>query len=113
MRTLDAQPPRVRAALAELAAALRARFGERLTVLRLFGSRARGEADAESDVDVAVVLDRADWRTKCDVIDVAADIGLAHDLLLSPTVLDRATYEAWSRQERPLTSDIEREGIPL
>lgn len=113
MPALDTQPPYVRDAVLELAARLRARWGEDLVALRLFGSRARGEADAESDVDVAVVLEHVDWKTKCAVIDLAADVGLEHDLLLSPTVFDRATYERWRRQERPLAMDIEREGIPL
>lgn len=110
---LASQPARVRAALEQLAGALRARWGDRLVVLRLFGSRARGEADADSDVDVAVVIDGADWATKCEVIDLAADVGLAHDLIVSPTVFDRATYERWRRQERPLLMDIEREGVAL
>jgi predicted nucleotidyltransferase len=110
---VTSQPPRVRRALAELAAALRQRWGDELVALRLFGSRARGQADAASDVDVAVVLERAGWAEKCAVIDLAADVGLAHDLLLSPTVFDRETYERWRRQARPLVSDIEREGIPL
>jgi len=111
--TVPSQPPRVQEALAALAAALRRRWGDQLLAIRLFGSRARGEADAESDVDVAVVLERAAWADKCEVIDTAADIGLEHDLIISPTVFDRATYERWRRQQRPLVADIEREGIPL
>ena len=66
-----------------------------------------------SDVDVAVVLERVDWRTRRDVIDLSADIGLAHCVLLSATVLDRETFEHWRRQERALVMDIERDGLPL
>jgi predicted nucleotidyltransferase len=107
------QPPRVRGALEELARRLAARFGDSLVLMRLFGSRVRGEADAASDVDVAVVLERADWKDRCAVIDLAADVGLEHDLDISPTVFDQSTYARWRRQERPLVMDIEREGIPL
>ena len=67
----------------------------------------------DSDVDVAVVLEQVDWRTRRDVIDLSADVGLAHDVLLSATVLDRATFERWRRQERALVMDIERDGFPL
>jgi predicted nucleotidyltransferase len=70
--------------------------------VRLFGSFARGRAHEDSDVDVAVVLDRADLDTRRKVIDLATDVGLlSHDLLLSPTVFDRETYERWRAQERP------------
>jgi predicted nucleotidyltransferase len=100
-------------ALAEYASQLRRRYGEAVVELCLFGSFARGEADEDSDVDVAVVLDQVDWRTRCAVIDLATDIGLPLDLRISPTVFDRATWETWRREERPLVMDIEREGVPL
>ena len=81
--------------------------------VRLFGSCARGEMREDSDVDVAVVLRVVDGRTKRDVIDLAASIGLEHDVLLSPTVLDRETFQRWRAQERLLVMDIQREGLPL
>lgn len=102
-----------RAAAARFAAALRARYGDALLDVRLFGSCARDEMREHSDVDVAVVLERVDWRTRRDVIDLSADIGLAHCVLLSATVLDRETFERWRRQERALVLDIERDGLPL
>jgi len=102
-----------RTAASRFAQELRGRFGEAVIDVRLFGSFARGEAGEESDVDVAVVLERADWTTRRDVIDLATDIGLPLDLRISPTVFDRETYALWRAQERPLVADIEREGIPL
>jgi predicted nucleotidyltransferase len=106
-------PPDVRAAIDELAGGIRARCGASVVAIRLFGSYARCEADEDSDVDVLVVLERAGWSDRRGVLDLAADVGLAHDVLLSPTVLDRATYDRWRRQERPLVMDVEREGLPL
>lgn len=100
-------------ALDAFLARLRERFGAELVMARLFGSRARGEADAASDVDVAVVLETVDFARKREVIDLSTDAGLEHDVLLSPTVFDRATYERWRTQGRPLVEDIEREGIAL
>lgn len=97
----------------EFAGALRERYGDALVDVRLFGSCARGEMREDSDVDVAVVLEMVDWRTKRDVIDLASIIGLEHDVLLSPTVLDRETFERWRAQERLLVMDIQREGLPL
>ncbi|HVF61144.1 MAG TPA: nucleotidyltransferase domain-containing protein [Thermoanaerobaculia bacterium] len=100
-------------AAARFAQELRRRLGDAVVEVRLFGSFARGEADEDSDVDVAVVLERVDWTTQRDVIDLATDVGLPLDLRLSPAIFDRETYALWRAQERPLLVDIEREGIPL
>ena len=101
----------VAGALARFASAVRERFGESVVDIRLFGSHARANAHEDSDVDVAVVLDEAGWAVRREGIDIAADIGLEHDLLLSPTVFDRETWERWRAQDRPLVRDIETEGI--
>ena len=81
--------------------------------IRLFGSYARSDAREGSDVDIAVVLEEAGWETRRDIIDLAADLGLAHDLTISPTVFDRETWERWRAQDRPLVRDIEHEGLRL
>ena len=100
-------------ALADFARLVRERFGEAVIDIRLFGSHARSAAHEESDVDVAVVLEEAGWDIRREIVDLAADIGLAHDLMLSPTVFDRETYERWRAQDRPLIRDIDTEGIRL
>ena len=111
--TPDVAQPGPRDAARQFAGALRERYRNALVDVRMFGSCARGEMREDSDVDIAVVLERVDWRTKCDVINLSADVGLAHNVLLSATVLDRATYEHWRAQERPLVMDIERDGVAL
>lgn len=105
--------PTVAPALARFADAVRETYGDAVVDIRLFGSYARSSAHEESDVDIAVVLDEAGWEVRRDVIDLATDVGLAHGLSLSPTVFDRAAYERWRAQGRPLTRAIEQEGIRL
>ena len=95
----------------ELKRRLEAAFGPALLDVRLFGSHARGEANEESDVDVFVLLGTASWNDRRRVLDIAADLSLQTDLLVSPTVFDNVRFEEWRRQERALVMDIEREGI--
>ena len=98
---------------ARFASELRDRYGDAVHSVRLFGSFARGEAHEESDVDVAVVLEEADFDTRRKVIDLATDLGMPHDLRLSPTVFDPKTWEKWRKQERRIVMDIELEGVEL
>jgi uncharacterized protein len=50
--------PEITALLADLKRRLERRFGDRFVALYLFGSRARGDHEPDSDVDVAVILDQ-------------------------------------------------------
>lgn len=57
---LPAPPPHPREIAASVAEELRGLYGERLRRVLLFGSWARGDAAADSDVDLLVVLDRVE-----------------------------------------------------
>jgi predicted nucleotidyltransferase len=105
--------PRTSAALAEIAAEMRTRFGGRLTQLMLFGSHARGEATEDSDVDVLIVvkdLTSADGR----LVDACVgDILTRTDVLLSPLLLSDARFEELRSRERRLIAEIDRDGTPV
>ena len=58
--------------LSAYTAAVRQEFGERVRFVGLQGSRARGEARADSDIDVVLLLDEwraADWARYEAVLD--------------------------------------------
>lgn len=81
--------------------------------VRLFGSRARGEGDDESDLDLLVLLDVYDEQTKVKIWDAAEAIFSTTDILLSPQVLSRARFVDLKRRERLIAQEIERDGIVL
>ncbi len=98
---------RFRAALAEM-------YGERLERVVLFGSRARGDAQPESDYDVAVFLDGMN--------DSSARWAELHKLAaLRVKFIDETSfffdvkpYPAGAYRERsPLMHEIRREGLDL
>ena len=109
-----ANPPRTdwRAALGELAAALRSLYGERLRDLVLYGSRARGDAGWDSDVDVLVVLDRCEdfWAEFDRINDVAGALFLEHGVLLSALPTDT---DEFSHSTKPLFVNARRDGKPV
>jgi predicted nucleotidyltransferase len=90
-------------------AALDATYGDQIDRVVLFGSRARGDAHAESDYDVAVFLkslpDR--WRE----LDRLADLGISF-LDNEGAFFDTKPYPATAYQDRtPLMREIRRDGL--
>ncbi len=94
--------------------ALSERFGSRLVGLTLFGSYARGEAGPDSDVDIAVVLDRIDTHAeRVWPMELAGELSLAEELVIVPIVLSKSELDFLRDREDLLAENLDREGIAL
>ncbi|MFL5798628.1 MAG: nucleotidyltransferase domain-containing protein [Actinomycetota bacterium] len=82
--------PRRREWIEEFRDRLRALLGARLKDLRLFGSEARGQGSAESDIDLLVLVDGLDVATWRSILDMAHMISP----WLSPLIEDYERYHA-------------------
>jgi predicted nucleotidyltransferase len=102
-----------KAALAEFARRVRAALGSNLVDLRLYGSKARGDAAPDSDIDVAVITEAANGDVEDLVIDIAFDIDLAFDVYLSPRVIPREVMQDPVWKLTGLVQAVEREGVSL
>jgi predicted nucleotidyltransferase len=105
--------PSAAAALGEFARKVRATLGSNLEAIKLFGSSARGEADPESDLDVLIVVGDRRLESEDAVLDLAFDVNLAHDVYISPRVIERAVFEHPVWRITPFVQALVREGIPL
>jgi predicted nucleotidyltransferase len=106
--------PLVRRALDLFGKATRDAYGDGLVQLVLFGSRSRGEARSDSDIDVAVVLrELRDRRADRDrLADIAYDaiVETSTDIHTVPIFLDE--WEHPERHTNPaLIRAIKRDGI--
>lgn len=92
---------------------LLAEFGQGVTDVRLFGSRARGEAGPDSDVDILVLVKHPDYALKHAILWMAAEVSLAYDTLLSPRVVPSAAWQQMRQADTLFHRTICSEGIPL
>jgi uncharacterized protein (UPF0332 family)/predicted nucleotidyltransferase len=99
--------------LAEFLSWLQEKWGDRIAHVWLFGSKARGDSDAESDVDVLIVAHDADDALREAVGDVAYDLSLAHGVLLCEHVVSAWRFAQMRARQEPLYRNISREGIDL
>jgi predicted nucleotidyltransferase len=93
-------------------AVLEAMYGDRLKGVILYGSTARGEDTAESDIDLLVLLDgpvnaSAEVRR---IWDELYSVQLECDRAISVRPADAASYE---RGESILYQNIHEEGVPV
>lgn len=81
--------------------------------LRVFGSRARGDATAESDLDVFLVVDHIDADLREQISEIAWEVGFENDVVLSTFVVTVEQLERGPIGVSPIIRQIEKEGVRL
>lgn len=109
--------PEIADLLADLNRRLQHRFGDRFVALYLFGSRARGDHEPDSDVDVAVVLDQEmplPYDAKCELLDDTYDLMLETGYYIQPWALEAGALEKPDAHPSPrISRAVLRDGIPI
>ena len=100
-------------AVAEIRERVNGLVGSRLKGLYVFGSKARGDYDAESDVDLAILVDDLDNPMKRRIIDIVVEVETRYIVVISSLVLSWKEFSHLLERERRLALDIEKEGIPI
>ena len=98
-------------AILELKRALMEKYN--LIDFRVFGSKARGDADPDSDIDVMIELEECTPEIESDIDDVIFDINLSHDCFISTVMFSKKELEDGPLGESPLYKAISREGIRI
>ena len=79
--------------------------------LRVFGSRARGDAAPGSDLDLFIELDEATPELRKQISEIAWEVGFERGRVISTLVATRDELERGAMGANPLILSIEREGI--
>ncbi len=96
------------AAIQECIARLRQALGAQLVSVWLFGSKARGDFDPDSDIDLLIVISRMDWSWWDKIRLTAARVSLEYDLLLNTHILDQPRWNAQKHYQDTLWREMQR-----
>ena len=109
--------PELAALLADLKRRLERRFGDRFVALYLFGSRARGDHDPDSDVDVAVILDQKlprSFEVTEQILEDTYDLMLETGFYIQPWPLEQGSLDDPPAHPHPqISRAIQREGVRI
>jgi len=108
--------PNERAGLAAFINCLHQDYGANLLRVILFGSKARGDFDDQSDLDVVVVVRMSGedyWQHWRRIVDMAWEVELAYSLVISSIIKNEHDYTKMCEHRSLLARNIERDGIVL
>ena len=81
--------------------------------IRAFGSRARGAAHPESDLDLCVVVPEVTRELRNAIYAIAWEIGFDEGCVLAPLVLSDEEFERAPLSASTLVANIRREGVAV
>lgn len=112
-KTLTHLDEQVQQSIGTLLSKLESEMGEQLLSVFLFGSRARNDADSDSDIDLVVLLKETTPEIKKRVRYLAADVWLEHGLHISTRVWSLAHWQRPEELQTGLYRNIQRESIEI
>lgn len=99
----------------KIAHELKRRLAEAVELIdfKVYGSRARGDNDDFSDMDVYIEIASLDRKTKDLISDIAWEVGLGNLVVISPLVFTLDEVENSPLRVSPILINIYEEGVPL
>ncbi len=97
----------------EIAKKLKERLSEvvQLVSFRVFGSRARGDEDEYSDMDVFLEVESLNKELKEKIHDIVWEVGFENFIVISPLIFTRHEIEQSPLRASPIVRNIVEEGV--
>jgi predicted nucleotidyltransferase len=111
MPVLETDKTQVEKVVRAFADELVKQLGDQVYEIIWYGSTARGDAEEDSDIDVAVISQHDDFATEDRIWSIAYKISLEYDTLIDARVISHERfYGEWGRLSY-LAEDIQNEGV--
>lgn len=95
--------------LNKFAARIRKRYAE--ARIWAFGSRARGNAEWDSDFDICIVLPKVDQLVTRTIRRIAWEVGFDKDRVITTIVIEEDQFKNGPMSESTIVEHILREGV--
>ena len=108
-------PQTIQGLIEQYVSEIRKIYGTHLRQIILYGSYARGDYGADSDIDIMILLDIPDVEIKAygqNLSYMTYDFNLENDLDIKPIAKNEAHFRKW-RVNYPFYANIEKEGVVL
>lgn len=92
---------------------LQAELGQQIVRIILFGSKARGNSAADSDVDVLILAKNEDRQLQKAISKISSQVDLDYDILLNSLLIADKRWMQMSKERFSLCRNVERDGILL
>lgn len=87
-------------------------YGNSIRSIFLYGSVARGTYTEESDIDVAVIIEKYTKQMHDEMNDRIVDLELEYNKVLSVLLIDKDKYNKWI-DVVPFYQNVQNEGVYL
>lgn len=111
----DILPKRDYEAVQEAKKRLLDQYPGRIELIKVFGSKVRGEATKESDLDLLIVVKNLDYSIEKQLRKTARSVNDEYDYepFISSIFLSTKDYERLKKLETPFYKNVEQEGIDI
>lgn len=97
----------------EFVSRLKKELGENLLLVKLFGSKLRGDFSPDSDIDILLVVKTKNLELRNKIYDLLFEIDPYWDCKISLKIFSEYEYQKNIELESPFILNLEREGVTL
>ena len=105
--------PLEKEALGEFKNQILQKLGRRVLAVKIFGSKARGNAKKTSDIDILVLVKTSSLKTEEIIFDVATQVLIKYGVDLSVKIFSSKEFQEGLSLEIPFYLKVHKEALAL